>query len=88
MVGVPVGPVLVMLAFGLAGEVGDVVAGLPEHAPVAQITDHVGPQQVRTLRLRVLVATRGGARSLPVTRDGRGGLEELLGDERLVSGVG
>ena len=39
--GVPAGPAVVVVGIGLAGIVGVLVAGLAEHAPAAQIAEHV-----------------------------------------------
>ncbi|TMQ90969.1 hypothetical protein ETD83_33110 [Actinomadura soli] len=64
MVAVPVGAVLVMLAFGLAGEVGDAVPRLPEHPPPAQVTADIRAQAVGAFGLGVCAPGVGGAGTL------------------------
>ena len=87
MAGVPAGTSVVMTVIGLAGVIGVLAACLAEHAPAAQVAEHVRAQQVAAPSLRVAADTRAGAGALPVPADRGHRLEQVAGDQGLMPGL-
>jgi hypothetical protein len=75
----PGGALRVVALVGFAGLVGQVAAGLAEHAPAAQVADDVGAQRVGPGRPRMAAGAGADTRSLAHPGGGGGGLEQRLG---------